>query len=65
MVFDTAEENRFSCWQSTNLRKDNADKTTKVLQATNEGGWRTFVGLPDLIKPIKYGTHSFFNKIKT
>lgn len=38
MVFDTAEENHFSSWQSTKLRKDNADETTKVLQATNEGG---------------------------
>lgn len=38
MVFDTAEENRFSSWQSTKLRKDNADKTTKILQATNKGG---------------------------
>lgn len=36
MVFDTPEENRFSSWQSTKLRKDNADKTTKVLQANDK-----------------------------
>lgn len=38
MVFDTAEEKRFSSWQSTKLRKCNTDKTTEVLQATNEEG---------------------------